>query len=230
MAQECILKKRKRVIKNLKTEVMKKFTILSYIGLTLMISLASGCSVNKRVYMKGYNLEWNSGVPKNETEETEIAQIAAEEPAELSPETPAVATLSASVAEDPELVVPDREWSIVEAPQSPEVSVAKTEVIKKESRKHVVRSFVKKELDAVSRVPDERPHVLSIVSLVLGILSLVAYYGAFPLGLAAIITGAIALRRINNDSSTYRGRGMAWAGIICGIIAIAAVLTILVLV
>lgn len=56
--------------------------------------------------------------------------------------------------------------------------------------------------------------ILAIVSLVTGILSLGAFYGSFLLGLAAIITGAIALKK-----GTAR-RGMAIAGIIMGVVGI----------
>lgn len=57
-------------------------------------------------------------------------------------------------------------------------------------------------------------NVLAIVSLITGILSF-AWYASFVLGVAAIVTGAIALA-----SGTSR-RGMAIAGIVLGAIAIA---------
>lgn len=57
-------------------------------------------------------------------------------------------------------------------------------------------------------------NILAIVSLVTGILSF-AWYASFILGVAAIVTGAIALA-----SGTSR-RGMAIAGIVLGAVAIA---------
>ncbi|HXH19691.1 MAG TPA: DUF4190 domain-containing protein [Chitinophagales bacterium] len=56
--------------------------------------------------------------------------------------------------------------------------------------------------------------VLAIISLTTGLVGFFAYYGAFPLGVAAIVTGAIALAR-----GTSR-RGMAIAGIVLGAVAI----------
>jgi hypothetical protein len=56
--------------------------------------------------------------------------------------------------------------------------------------------------------------ILAIVSLCAGILTWVAYYGSFLFGIAAIVTGAIALKK-----GTAR-RGMAVAGIILGAVGI----------
>ena len=56
--------------------------------------------------------------------------------------------------------------------------------------------------------------ILAIVSLVAGVVAFAAFHGSFLLGLAAIITGAIALKK-----GTSR-RGMAIAGIVFGAVAI----------
>jgi hypothetical protein len=65
----------------------------------------------------------------------------------------------------------------------------------------------------------------AIASMVLGILALVTYYGAFVFGVLAIIFGAIALKRIR-ENPEFKGRGMAIAGIVCGIVALAAMLIV----
>lgn len=56
--------------------------------------------------------------------------------------------------------------------------------------------------------------ILAIVALCSGILTWVSYYGSFLFGIAAIVTGAIALKK-----GTSR-RGMALAGIILGAIGL----------
>ena len=78
-------------------------------------------------------------------------------------------------------------------------------------------------------MPDQEAHTLhlAIASFVLGIISLFAYYGAFVLGLLAIIFGAIAIHKIRNSGGTYRGNTLAWIGLICGIIAIALTVVII---
>ncbi|HEY8560555.1 MAG TPA: DUF4190 domain-containing protein [Pyrinomonadaceae bacterium] len=63
---------------------------------------------------------------------------------------------------------------------------------------------------------------LATVSLVLGILAVVTIccYGGIPLGTAAVITGAIAMRQEKNDPVNYGGRGLAIGGIITGAISL----------
>jgi len=75
--------------------------------------------------------------------------------------------------------------------------------------------------------PSARPrNGLGVAALVLGVASLVAAlsFVLFPLGLlgglVAVILGAIALTRGKTTGATNRGQ--AWAGIICGVLALAA--------
>jgi len=58
------------------------------------------------------------------------------------------------------------------------------------------------------------PDILAIVSLATGVVAFAAFHASFLFGLAAIITGAIALKK-----GTSR-RGMAIAGIVLGAVAI----------
>jgi flagellar basal body-associated protein FliL len=62
---------------------------------------------------------------------------------------------------------------------------------------------------------------LAIVSLILGILSLVLVCILFFLGLPAVICGHLALSRIKRQDNCLKGRGMAIAGLSTGYIAIA---------
>jgi hypothetical protein len=56
---------------------------------------------------------------------------------------------------------------------------------------------------------------LAIISLVLGILSVCCYISPLT-GIAALITGFLALKNIKADPNTYGGRGLAIAGMITG--------------
>ncbi len=69
-------------------------------------------------------------------------------------------------------------------------------------------------------MPRNKDQVLPIVSLVLGILSIVLFccYGGFPFGIAAIITGYLGYRNTNQDPEHFTGRGMAIAGMILGVV------------
>lgn len=56
---------------------------------------------------------------------------------------------------------------------------------------------------------------LAIISLVLGIVSLCCYVSPLT-GLAALITGFMAMKNVNNDPSQYGGKGLAIAGMATG--------------
>jgi len=69
---------------------------------------------------------------------------------------------------------------------------------------------------------------LALAALICGIVSIVAYYGAFVLGVLAIVFGAVAMYKIRQNPGVYRGRGMALAGFILGIISLAVITTIII--
>lgn len=58
---------------------------------------------------------------------------------------------------------------------------------------------------------------LAIISLVCGIL----ICGSFFTGLPAIVCGLLALRQISESEGRLTGRGLAIAGIVCGVITMA---------
>ena len=63
---------------------------------------------------------------------------------------------------------------------------------------------------------------LPTVSLVLGIFGILftCCYGGIPLGAAALVTGYLGLKNINENPQTFGGRGLAIAGIVMGVIAL----------
>lgn len=62
------------------------------------------------------------------------------------------------------------------------------------------------------------PH--AVASMVLGILSLVSWYGGLVLGIVGLCLAANGLKRTRNDRERYRGIKMLKAGMICSIIAV----------
>lgn len=68
----------------------------------------------------------------------------------------------------------------------------------------------------------QRTSGLAIASMVCGILSLVFFWVplfGFLLGIIAIIFGAVAIRQIGREPN-LGGRGMAIAGLVCGIVGV----------
>ncbi len=68
--------------------------------------------------------------------------------------------------------------------------------------------------------PGQTQDQFAVVSVVLGVLSLVLMFCCGPLsillGIAAITFGLVALSRINKEPHRYSGKGMAIAGIVVG--------------
>ena len=62
------------------------------------------------------------------------------------------------------------------------------------------------------------PH--AVASMVLGILSLVSWYGGLVLGIIGLCLAANGLKRTRNNRERYRGIKMLKAGLICSIIAV----------
>lgn len=62
------------------------------------------------------------------------------------------------------------------------------------------------------------PH--AVASMVLGILSLVSWYGGLVLGIVGLCLAANGLKRTRNNRERYKGIKMLKAGLICSIIAV----------
>ena len=63
---------------------------------------------------------------------------------------------------------------------------------------------------------------LPTVSLVLGIFGILfsCCYGGIPLGAAALVTGYLGLKNINENPQRFGGRGLAIAGMVLGVIGL----------
>ncbi|MDQ0722428.1 putative membrane protein [Paenibacillus sp. W4I10] len=68
----------------------------------------------------------------------------------------------------------------------------------------------------------------SIAALVLGILSIMIPYVGLLIGIVAIIIASVSLKEIKNRME--QGRGLAIAGLVCGIISVALYLLLIALV
>lgn len=74
-------------------------------------------------------------------------------------------------------------------------------------------------------VPEDKASGLAITSMILGIAAIVCSWIIglnFALGVAALVTGIIELKKINSGQSNPKGKGMALTGIILGALAIVA--------
>lgn len=69
-----------------------------------------------------------------------------------------------------------------------------------------------------------RTDPFAIVAIATGGLAILTGYGAFLLGAAAIVFGALSLSRIRKEPGRFKGKGLAVAGMIAGIVAAAFIL------
>lgn len=76
---------------------------------------------------------------------------------------------------------------------------------------------------------NKQDQTLPIVSLVLGVLSLVLMccYGGFWLGIPAMVVGYLGMTNADKDPNRYSGKGMAIAGIIIGGVSLLAAIAFL---
>ena len=68
-----------------------------------------------------------------------------------------------------------------------------------------------------------RTDPFAIIAIAAGGLAILTGYGAFLLGAGAIIFGALSLSRINKEPNRFKGKGLALAGMIAGIVAAALI-------
>lgn len=73
--------------------------------------------------------------------------------------------------------------------------------------------------------PDDGPRTdpFAIVAIATGGLAILTGVGAFLLGAAAVVFGALSLSRIRKEPGRFKGKGLAVAGMIAGIVAAAAI-------
>ncbi len=213
---------------------MKKQVLYSY-ALLLAVFITS-CSVDKRLYRPGYKIDWSSNNKVQLPAAEKIPHIPEPTVAENNTENISTDSLL-QLSSDEDKTIADKAESNaacngyashrrVEA-LAP-VTKPNASASKKEQRKIDFNSGFKKGFQLL--IPDEPVKLmpLALASLILGILSIVAYYGAFVLGVLAIVFGAVALYKIRQNPGMYRGRGMAMWGFILGIISLAVVTTILI--
>ena len=77
-----------------------------------------------------------------------------------------------------------------------------------------------------TNAPDDGPRTdpFAIVAIATGGLAILTGVGAFLLGAAAVVFGALSLSRIRKEPGRFKGKGLAVAGMVAGIVAAAAII------
>lgn len=227
---------------------MKKQLLYTPAFLLLVISLAS-CTMDKRLYRKGYNIEWSASkkaeLPSPEgiaAAVSPLPEVPAMKDAEAglstdsllqlsSDEDRAIADKAESQTECNDYAMQERAKALTDNARADQPEAAGTAGKKARNRIDFNNGFKRgfQFVDIRDELLDEpRLMPLALAALICGIVSIVAYYGAFVLGVLAIVFGAVAMYKIRQNPGVYRGRRMALAGFILGIISLAIISTIVI--
>jgi len=184
-------------------------------------SLSDSKVFQKRKYTKGFHVNFRKAKPNNEVKSVTVSAFD-----ELQPQkeiTPIPRKGIKPFSTEP------KERTLVTAsslPSSEKAEVHQLKVHKTNWVKNITLPFLVSEI--FSKVPEdnvEQPMpataVLSFIFAVIGI-----FVAGIPLGLVAIILGAIAIGKINKNPG-MKGQGLAIAGIVIGAVAIIGALYVI---
>lgn len=188
--------------------------------------------MQKRQYLPGYHITWKHAKHQSGQQQFAVKQDAPAASTEsishaetLAAQAPASGALKEN-AEAPAMAAKSEPSHTHAKPVGtiPGKTFKGTGLTIASVKKNPVINIAIRKMKAVAGDGDTRVNGFAIAGMVCGIVALFAYYGAFVLGVLAVIFSAIALNKIR--TSGERGRMMAIAGLICGIVAIAIVATI----
>jgi hypothetical protein len=217
---------------------MKRLTGWLLGGVAVAAALSS-CTMEKRVYMPGYHVEWKGTQGATAPEHDQGGEVArseeeerngffgegewqhpAREGVETSDAGVDIAVVSTQLEQDGENGRGGDEW----------LGDLDDEVQRSENNIHSpTPNEVQEEITWASEwregtgailaeAQDVRVNGMAVAGFVLGLVGLLIFGLLF--GLLAIIFSAIGLGKINKDPSRWRGKGLAVAGLVIGIIDI----------
>ena len=216
---------------------MKKKTHLLLIAVAI-VSLISSCSMEKRLYLPGYNVEWKKSDISKRNMDFAYENLTTKEQAVENPqlfpantdELDMDATLTAS--NDNSLIVSGSIYKQRNVQQSDNIVNAK-----KEKSTNILRAKFQDDLTVNTTQKAESgggANGLAVASLILGIAGIIFLFLpsiAFALiallsSILSIVFGFVALgairknRESSHDDNKQGGKGLAIAGLICGFLGL----------
>ena len=189
------------------------------------ILLMASCSMEKRVHMSGYHMEWNNKkyhpakneITGNDNSKKDLALVDKSENISNTNENANKAiedNISVSIEND-KIIIPQTEKYNLKSSQ------ISNKIEEEEEIKASFRSEFKKGANKIIKYISDDPKTngMAIAGFVCSLVGLFLF--GFILGVLAIIFSAIGLGKINKEPSKWKGRGLAIAGLIVGIIDIA---------
>jgi len=214
---------------------MKSIKQLSYIGLLIMFILTS-CTMEKRVYMSGYHIDWKKGKNNKQalvnndnekkSEENKIVPVV-----KLEKEVNIVDNSNTTVTEDNFIASADNQQIITSEKKknifltNPKINIQNED----NQNKPTFKSEFKKGTKMILAPSDDpKTNGSALAGFILSLVGLFIF--GFILGVLAIIFSAIGLGKIKKDPAKWKGKGMAIAGLIIGIVDIIGWLIVIALI
>lgn len=214
---------------------MKAIKQISLIGLAIIFVLTS-CTMEKRLYTSGYHVAWKNGkhtskkqeLVSTENQKTDVTkQIVKDEQTVTT--TNSVEKTSTGILIENDISVSNDKQQII-LPKKEKINLLSSNKVttvdeEKQTEPSFKSEFKKGAKMLLANGDEPKTNGLALTGF---ICSLVGFFlFGFILGVLALIFSAIGLGKINKDTSKWKGKGMAIAGIIIGAIDVVAWLIII---
>ena len=175
----------------------------------------------KRKYTKGYHVDFRKARPKSEAKS--VTSMAFEElkSDEKTTKVPAKEIQPIAAALQERSLVTASAHSEIKSEKMTQTNRSRSNWVKNITLPVLVSEIFSKPPEGSEEQPMPATAVLSFIFAVIGI-----FVAGIPLGLVAIILGAIAIGKINKNPG-MKGQGLAIAGIVIGAVAIIGALYVL---
>ena len=204
---------------------MKSIKQLALITLALNLILAS-CTMQKRVYTSGYHVGWNkSNHNSNKHELTNnknrIEQNQFETVVQSENEPNTFDNLTTETEKNITATIDNKQIILSKENKINLLSNPKIKIEEEEKQNHTsFKSGFKKGKEMVIGSGDQvKLNSLALTGFVLGLIGVVIPYLGIILGPLSIIFSVIGLVKINKENTKWKGKGLAIAGIILGVLA-----------
>lgn len=208
----------------------KKFFVFG----VLVSMFLSSCTMQKCVYSKGYYVDWfgkggNNKKEINKDEDNVIEDVVITNEVLESEQNISTLTEEKIQLNNSELSATVNDELLV-LEEKKDLFHGENEGIQKDESASTFKSEFKKGASTILSAPDDsqKTNGMAIAGFVCSLVGLFLF--GIVLGLLGIIFGAIGLGKISKDSSRWKGKGMAIAALIVGVVDVVVAIVLLALI
>ena len=196
---------------------MKKLILFS-----LSVILISSCSIQKRVYLSGYNIDW-----KSNAKHVESKKIASNKfNNKITP-----IDVKTILEQNKNEVPANTNEHVLTASAAKQINQINTKSIKllnkngplpqEKQNKSTLKSKLNGNKIILLKEDGSKLNGLALTGFITSLVGLFYFlYLGIPFGILAIIFSAIGLHKINKNPGEWKGKGFAIAGLVIGIVSI----------